>query len=392
MLSIPFATENSQRQSDCYSPSGAITHDLSSVFSQPVIGVPLDNLLDKLRYERDKAEFAQDRPMMASVILLGHALSCVPEAEMDECVTCGWEAVLKLYRESKKRIVNHLAGIAANIAETGINTDESVVNDSYSTLEIEVSKNDGGYVLLLDGYLHYSNFDLLPLDRSLGRAVYGCLMWIIRSLGFGIMANDLIDFSYCLEDEQEGYKNCRHAKPELSNAELAQWALEMDVFPFNEMGDDAQYLAERFGYLQSLINNSVENTFGNVPEMEEIRAWVIRCRQESRDTLYSHPWLRFIRRTVTIWKAWQNQDNPDNRQVFETGDCNLDMGHVIGLGFDWEEDLVEGLFQGIGQSGETPGVFAELSPNTVDGIAKALTDTAQAKGLIRLAEIISFQN
>ena len=264
--------------------------------------------------------------------------------------------------------------------------------NTYATLEIEVSKNDGGYVLLLDGYLHYSNFDLLPLDRSLGRAVYGCLMWIIRSLGFGIMANDLIDFSYCLEDEQEGYKNCRHAKPKLSNAELAQWALEMDIFPFNEMGDDANYLAERFAYLDSLVNNSVENTFGNVPEMEEIRAWVIRCRQEFKDTLYAHPWLRFIRRTVTIWKAWQNQDNPDNRQVFEIGDCNLDMGHVIGLGFDWEEDLVEGLFQDIGQSGETPGVFADLSPKTVDGIAKALTDTAKAKGLIRLAEIISLQN
>ncbi len=158
------------------------------------------------------------------------------------------------------------------------------------------------------------------------------------------------------------------------------------------MSDDTQYLAERFDYLQSLINNSVEKTFANVPEMEEIRAWVIRCRQESRDTLYSNPWLRFIRRTVTIWKTWQNQNNPDNQQVFEIGDCNLDMGHVIGLGFDWEEDLVEGLFQDIGQSGETPGVFADLSPDTVDGIAKALIDTAQAKGLIRLAEIISIQH
>jgi hypothetical protein len=329
--------------------------------------------------------------MMASMILLGHALSCVSEAEMDECVACGWEAVLKLYRESKKRIVNHLAGIAANIAETCIITGESRFNDSYATIAMDISKNESGYVLLLDGYLHYSNFDLLPLDRQLGRAVYGCLMWIIRSLGFGIMASDLIDFSYCLEDEQEGYKNCRHAQPELSNAELAQWALEKDIFPFNEMGDDANYLAERFAYLESLVKNSVENTFGNVPEMEEIRAWVIRCRQESRNTLYSNPWLRFIRRTVTIWKEWQNQDNKDKQQVFEIGDCNLDMGHVIGLGFDWEEDLVEGLFQDIGQSGETPGVFADLSPDTVEGIAKALTHTAQAKGLIRLAEIISLQ-
>jgi len=392
VLSIPHATENSQGHCDCYSRSGAITHDLSCVFSQPVIGVPLDNLLDKLRYERDKAEFEQDRPMMASVILLGHALSCVSEVEMDECVASGWEAVLKLYRESKNRIVIHLAGIAANIAETGINTGESMMNDSYATIAMDIIKNESGYVLLLEGYLHYSNFDILPLDRQLGRAVYGCLMWIIRSLGFGIMANDLIDFSYCLEDEQDGYQNCRYAQPELSNAELVQWALEKDIFPFNEMGDDANYLAERFGYLESLNNNSIENTFGNALEMEEIRAWVIRCRLESRDTLYSNPWLKFIRRTVTIWKAWQNQDNPDNRQVFEIGDCNLDMGHVIGLGFDWEEDLVEDLFQDIGQSGETPGVFADLSPNTVDGIAKALTDTAKAKGLIRLAEIISLQH
>jgi len=167
-----------------------------SLFSQPRLGFDIGSLLDGIRQRRDQADFEKNRPGIACLILLAQELGVVSEQDIDHCVAIGWQAVYRLYKKSVHAIGNHLGDVAWNLAG------REYKHDAYEPLVISLENEDGQFYLYLSTDLRFSQFDLLTLDIELAKLVYGCLYWIVRDLGFGLLANDLLDCAFLMEVER----------------------------------------------------------------------------------------------------------------------------------------------------------------------------------------------
>ena len=388
MLSVLAKSSETAAPRDYRHRSHPIAHDLR-LFTQPRLGVALDSLLDELRRSRDKADFDRNRPGIANIILLGHHMGLVSEQDIDRCVPDGWADVYRVYRKAMGGIVNSLENEATMIAG------KSLKHNDFESLHIAMDKEADGFYLYLSCNMRFTQFALTEIDDGLGRMVYGCLHWIVRDPGFGILTEDLIGNSLMLDNELDTYKQYREEYPELDHEQLAKRLLEGAVYPFCEFTDDKDYLMERFEFLKSIIDESVEKRFGTVPSMDDIRATVIRWRYSNR-VLYDDPWTRFIKQTVKAWK-WSKRCTVAGEGEHVMADCGgnrddmpLDYGHAIGLGLPWESRLIDGVYQDISEAGETPMARIRLQPVALPRVAEKLKMLAKARGLIRLAEVINF--
>ena len=73
----------------------------------------------------------------------------------------------------------------------------------------------------------------------------------------------------------------------------------------------------------------------------------------------------------------------------DEGDVWIDYGHCIGVGLSWEDGLITETLDAIGNACEQPSAQIVLDPLALPGIVEVVKLLAKARGLIRLAEIIS---
>ncbi len=388
MLSIQTEiAQTAQPTSDGYRPQ--TTADAVGPLFAPVrIGTDLNGLIDEIRQRKDKADFETNRPGMSCVILLARSMGLVEEAEIDQAVMAGWAAVHRLYQEAIANITAHLNQESMGIA--GVDLDHSDFEPLY--LEMKQSQSEG-VLLVLGVSLRFSSFSLLDIDRDLARAVAGCLKWTLFNGGIGILADDLSKDWIMMGDELDALKDALETQGPLGNSELAEFFLENDVYPFNEIADDPEYLEERIGYLQSVLAHNCKSMFGELPEIGEIRRMLAGWRTAHK-VLYGTPWVKFIRETIKVckWleksvlKAAERRISPCD---YGQGDMCLDYGHVIGFGFDWEEPLVSGLYDEMIQTDENPAGIIRLNPLACSEVGEKLNLLAKSRGLIRLAEVIN---
>ena len=355
-----------------------------SLFSQPRLGFDIGSLLDGIRQRRDQADFESNRPGIACLILLAQELGVVSEQDIDHCVAIGWQAVYRLYKKSVHAIGNHLGDVAWNLAG------REYKHDAYEPLVISLENEDGQFYLYLSTDLRFSQFDLLTLDIELAKLVYGCLYWIVRDLGFGLLANDLLDCAFLMEEELESFQELLKAHPGLDYETLAQQVIDTNQDPFIEYyGDEPEPLIERFSFLASVLDNKVDVLFGQPPALDEaartLSDWETAGRLE-----YRHPWVAFIKETLTVWE-WQGGDSPALESLDgEVNDMPLDYGHAIGVGMSWEAEVIDQVVQGMYETGETPMAKLRLHPDAIPQAARTLLMLAKARGLVRLAEIICY--
>jgi len=60
------------------------------------------------------------------------------------------------------------------------------------------------------------------------------------------------------------------------------------------------------------------------------------------------------------------------------------------VGMSWEVEVIDQVFQGLYETGETPMAKLRLHPDAIPQAARTLLMLAKARGLIRLAEIICY--
>ena len=359
-----------------------------TVFTQPRLGVALDVLMDDIRYSQEKVNFDKNRPGIASLILLAHDLGLVSETEIDSCTTNGWREVYRLYRASIKQIERYLGKEAESIAGIGLDHRE------FNSLDISMDKSSDGFYLYLTTSMRFSQFTLVDLDNDLGRMIYGCLDWIVRDMGFGIMANDLFGASMMMDEEIECFNKLRQQHPTGTIVELATLAMNDEESIFSEIYDFDDTVC-RLEFLKSIVENSVESIFGNPPTIPEIRKKVIEWRKSNKEN-YNSPWIKFIKETIHAWKSVRDfQCAGSGLGILEhcegeIGDIWLDYGHAIGIGLPWEEEIVDGIYQDTMQTGEFPLAKIKLQPIAISKIGERLKMLAKARGLIRLAEVINY--
>lgn len=354
------------------------------LFMQPRLGFALDGLLDNIRCHRDKADFDDNRTGIASLILLAHHLGLVSEQGIDQCVASGWQDIYRLYQSSMTAIVSYLGNIAGTVAGKGLK------HDSFEPLHLVMDNEYGHFYLYISTELRYTQFTLTELDVELGRMVYGCLYWIVRELGFGLLAKDMLDRSVLLDEELEAFLEFRQKYPVLDYGDMAKLVVEADMYPFTEYGYDDEGLIGRFALLACILDNKVESHFGQVPKMDEIRSAVAGWWRSNREC-YNDPWVGFIKQAIKAWK-WAKGCNGAIVETCEgnMNDMPLDYGHAIGIGLPWEDAVVDASFQGMYEAGEQPMGKIKLHPDAIPKAAGTLVMLAKARGLIRLAEAINY--
>lgn len=223
--------------------------------------------------------------------------------------------------------------------------------------------------------------------------VYGCLCWIVNRLGFGLLAQDALDMWFGLEEELAAYEDYRKEHPNPDHRQFAREALETGLYPFCEFTSDLDDLVRRLDFLRSVLDERADRWWGNPPDMAEIRAAIVRWRHRSPD-LYHHPWTGFIRQAVFVWKRLRHRNAAEPESVTVIDDeCDeaeapLDYAHIVGFGMSWESEVAEDFYNQLYQTGETPVLRLKLHPVAISKVAEKLESMAQARGLLRLAEII----
>ena len=355
-----------------------------SLFCQPRLGFDIGSLLDDIRRRRDQADFEHNRPGIACLILLAQELGIVSEQDIDRCVATGWQEVYRLYKKSVHAIGNHLGDVAGILAARDFR------HDAYGPLVISLEDEGGQFYLYLSTDLQFSQFDLLTLDVELAKLVYGCLFWIVRDLGFGLLANDLLDCAILMEEELDCFQELLEAHPGLDWETLAQLVIDTNLYPFIEYYcDEPGPLIERFQFLSSVLDNKIDDLFGQPPTLDGVAGTLTAWEREGRSE-FRHPWVAFVKETLKVWQ-WKGNDSHSMEPLDgEVNDMPLDYGHAIGVGMPWEAEVVEQVFQGIYESGETVMAKVRLHPDTIPQTAKTLLMLAKARGLVRLAEIICY--
>jgi hypothetical protein len=359
------------------------------LFKQPRLGVALDGLLDEIRYRKDLADFERNRSGIAAVILLAHSLGVVSVQDIDQTVAEGWHSIYRLYRSSLDCIVDYLGH------EAGIIAGLEFEHGGFEPIRLSMEKQGDGYYLYLLTYPRFTQFDLLELEGNLRRIIYGCLHYIVREIGFGILADDIASASMMIYEEVDTYKQYRDKNPTFNREELAILMFNDGDNFFSDFAEDPEQVAERFELLESILDNTVESRIGTVPSMNEIRAAVIEWKRSGSET-YHNAWVQFIKQTIKVWKSFRHFQKPlDGEAVLEgcdgeMNDVPLDYGHAIGIGCPWEDEVAESTYQDIYQADEVPMARIKLQPVAISKTAERLTMIARARGLIRMAEIIQF--
>lgn len=382
-------------QSECaeYPPAGAHGHRSDSaapglsLFAPPRLGIALDDLLEQVREHRAKVYCDEHRPGIASLILLAHEMGVVSERDIDRAVSGGWRAVYRLYRASLGGMAAHLEAHARAIA--GID----LPHDDFESLGMALERRDGEFWLLLWCGFRFTQVSLGDVPCELGRMVYGCLGWIVNRLGFGLLAQNAVDMWFGLEEELAAYEDYRKEHPDPDHHQFAREALETGLYPFCEFTSDLDDLVRRLDFLRSVLDERADRWWGNPPDMAEIRATVVRWRRLSPD-LYHHPWTGFIRQAVFVWKRLRHRNAAEPESVTVIDDeCDeaevpLDYAHIVGFGMSWESEIAEDFYSQLYQTGETPVLRLKLHPDAISKVAEKLESMAQARGLLRLAEVI----
>jgi hypothetical protein len=355
-----------------------------SLFSQPRLGFDIGSLLDDIRRRRDQADFEANRPGIACLILLAQELGVVSEQDIDRCVSSGWQEVYRLSKVSVQAIGDHLDNVA------GILAGRDFRHDAYGPLVLSLENEGGQFYLYLSTDLRFSQFDLLDQGVELAKLVYGCLYWIVRDLGFGLLANDLLVCAILMEDELDCFQELLEAHPGLDWETLAQLVIDTNLYPFIEYyGDEPEPLIERFQFLSSVFDNKIDDLFGQPSALDEVARTLTAWEREGWSE-YRHPWVAFVKETLKDWQ-WKGDDSHSMEPLDgEVNDVPLDYGHAIGVGMPWEAEVVEQVFQGMYESGETAMAKVRLHPDTIPQAAKTLLMLAKARGLVRLAEIICY--
>jgi hypothetical protein len=388
MLSVQAEPAQTAQPSDYGYRSQAATDAVNQLFSPVRVETDLNGLINEIRCRKDKADFEAHRSGISCMILLAHSMGLVYDAEIDLAVAAGWEDTYRLYQAVVAKIMDHLNQESMRIA--GIDLEH---NDFESLIfEMQQSQSEGVF-LVMGIYPRFSQFSLLDMDRELAKAVAGCLKWTIFNGGIGMLADDLSEGWMMMVDELDALKEALATQGHLSNGELAEFFLENDVYPFNEITDDPEYLEDRMRYLKSILTNNCKSKLGALPEIVEIRRMLAGWRK-SNQAIYQNPWVKFIRETIKVWKwieksglkAAECQISPcDNSH----GAVYLDYGHVIGFGFDWEETVVRDVYDDMAQAGENPEGIIRLNPLACFEVGERLILLAKSRGLIRLAEVIN---
>ncbi|WP_347990297.1 hypothetical protein [Methylomonas sp. AM2-LC] len=419
--------DNDQNKTDCVDSRRSITTSHAmSLFSQPVIGVSLDKLLNEISLKHDWSEFSQNRSGIASVILLGYEMGCVTEKEINRSLGRygeNWRNILFLSRKVKKLIGQKVNDTISRYADDSwyISNEFKIQNtdNHHVSLTVESGSSFGesveGFYIILQSAPYYSAFSTASInDQELSRVVYSCLQFI--SLGaWAITTNELGENWYSsIDEESESYFDLKSKYPNLSLESLAEIELndESGFFTMYCGYENAADLVDRFNFLEKYEEKY--NQFGELLELNDVRQRVIRWRRESRFDQYANRWVRFIRKAIVFWKndvrskknneikmlseSQEEEDNIDDgygltneineAQIEPFDDVPWYMSHVIGFGLDWEESLVESTYQYMNDSGESPKGRMLLNSETAPLIAKTLNKIAVSKGLIRLAEYI----
>jgi hypothetical protein len=363
-------------------------HDLT-LFKQPRLGVALDGLLDEIRYRKDLADFEQNRAGIAAVILLANSLGVVSVQDIDQTVSEGWHSIYQLYRSSINRIVEYLGHEAGMIAGLEFK------HGGFGPIHLSMEKEDDGYYLYLHTFLRYAQFDLLSLGLSLRRVIYSCLHYIIRDIGLGVMSDDLLETSMMYDEDVEIYKKYREKNPNYNKEELLILMVNDEYTVLSDFAESPEFVMERIDLFESILNEREKAKFGAILRIDEIRACVVNWRRSDRET-YNNPWVRFIKQTIKVWKSVKDFGIVKNRErVLEDcegtmNDVPIDYGYTIGVGFEWEDSVVEEVYHVMAQADETPMAKIKLQPVAISKTAERLIMIAKARGLIRLAEIIQF--
>lgn len=366
--------------------SGSSPNDVS-LFIPPRLVVALDDLLDGIRERRARAYFDEHRPGIASLILLAHHMGVVSEGEIDRAVSDGWRDFYRLHCEALSRIAAHLEAQARALAGS------DWPHGDFESIGMALDRFEGEFWLLLWAGFRFTQVSLCELPRELGRMVYGCLHWIANRLGFGLLAQDALDMWFGLEEELEAYEEYRKEHPHKDHRQFAREALATHLLPFCEFTDNIEDLVCRLDFLQSVLDERADLWWGNPPDMDEIRKAVIEWWRGSSD-LYCHPWIGFIKKTVLVFKRHRRLNTATSESIADiAAECDdtevpLDYAHMIGFDLPWEGGVADDFYNQLYQTGETPVLRLKLHPVAISKVAEKLESIAQARGLLRLAEVI----
>jgi hypothetical protein len=388
MLSVQAEPAQTAQPNDYGHRPQATADAVGQLFVPVRIDTDLNGLIDEIRRSKDKADYEANRPGISCMILLAHSMGLVEEAEIDQAVVAGWEAVYRLYQAVVNQITDHLNQESMKVA--GVDS----VHSDFEPICFDLQQNQTDGVFLVLGICpRFSQFSLLDVDSELAKAVAGCLKWTIFNGGIGLTVDDLSENWMMMGDELDALKEVLEKQGHLSNGELAEFLLENDIYPFIEITDDHEYLEERIGYLKSILTHNCKSVFGELPEMVEIRQMLAHWRK-SNLAICQNPWVKFIRETIKVWKLVEKSQLKNSECRMSPcdgshGDVYLDYGHVIGFGFDWEESVVRDVYDDMAQAGENPEGIIRLNPLACSEVGERLIVLAKSRGLIRLAEVIN---
>ena len=375
------------------SESFGIADDLSA-FKPVRLSSGVKDFSGAINRLRCKHYFDTHRPGIANMILLAHHMGLVSQQEIDGCSVEEWERIYQLFQVSAANINISLGEESERMASQY----KSDVEDmGFEALELSLGKDSECCHLKITAPIHCSWMVLVDIDKSLGGVVYSCIRWILDDLSFGFLIEDMIWGFSLIGDEVDAFNEYRGKHPLLSHLELAKLLLNDQVYPFSEIyedEDDMDSLVERLDYLSQVVGINTKSFFGDPMELDSIRRKVIEWRKNDRK-LFDSPWCVLIRQTIKAWK-WVNRlpDSEIRGSILVDGDgtdneVGLCFGQAVGLGFSWEEQVVDDVYHGLYEAGELPVARINLSPQAIPDIAARLTMLAKARGLIRLAERIN---
>ena len=265
MLSIQSASINYQNPTVTAGRSNKIADDLApelTFFQPPRLAFDPADLVKTLKLAQEQAYFEQNRGGIAAILLLLHDMQLVSEAEIDQGIRAGWQAVYQLYAASLMRLEAKLTDEAMQIAGRVVD------HRDYVPLEMMIFHDGIAWVLCITMYPRYSSLDISTLDRVFAGAIYGCLHWIVHHVGVGMLPEDLVENSWQMDEEMTEFKQLQDDHPDYDLAQLAEAAVNGDQSYFAGMYDDDDIESPVRISLARVMNESTESLFGSRLEMD----------------------------------------------------------------------------------------------------------------------------
>ncbi|WGS88577.1 hypothetical protein [Methylomonas sp. UP202] len=369
------------------------------MFREIRLDFDLPALASEMVEQQSIALFRQNRAVYSTAILLAHEMGVVSLDEIDTGFAGGPPAITELYRESLQRIDGQLNALAQ--AVVGEDDDETFETIGFEFRERDRSLSDGRHHQQVDLVLavnpRFTPLNLVEIALDLAKVVIGCLHYIQQAGGIGLCTGDIqrTGVGFYLDEELTALQNAFNAGDTGSDRELAERFLEEARPPFNEITDEVDYLEERIGLLRQIIEHNPEQAFGDIPDLKGIRRFFKAHKTQA--AYVDHLWWPFIAETLAFSRFVERikRRHPPKFSIFEAdffySDCGIGIGHAVGFGFDWEEELVAQLYEDIANAGETPMSHMVVDPLALNATVEKLRILAKARGLLRLAEIIELK-